>query len=134
MAKLFNSSSNSPIKVSRRVKKIVSQIQTLVEKFPECCWYDGSWWCGGTTVITETECRGIEYGNEGLYFYYADFYGDTHHKVIPYDAKLLSRLRNLQQKIHVGIYHVYSVFSLENQKVINTVPAWALKRGCYPYI
>ena len=130
MAKLFNSSSNSPIQVSRRVKKIVSQIQSLIKEFPDCCWYDGSWWCGNGSVITETECLAMTYAADGLHFWFADFYGDHHFTVLPYDAKLLSRLRNLQQKIWVSTWRIVS----GKKTVKKTVPAWALKRGCYPHI
>ena len=129
MAKVFNSNSSSSFRVGRKVKKIVSQISSLIDKFPSCCWYDGSWWCGGSSVTTETECLSITYAADGLHFWYADFYGDPHFHVIPYDAKLLSRLRNLQQKIWIGTYCIVS-----KGYVKKTVPAWALKRGCYPHI
>lgn len=130
MATSFNSNSSSSFRVGRKVKKIVSQIQRLIHEFPDCCWYDGSWWCGGDTIVTtETELRLIEYADDGVRFGYSDFYGDRHYEVIPYDAKLLSRLRNLQQKIWIGMYCIVS-----KGHVKKTIPAWALKRGCYPHI
>ena len=130
MATSFNSNSSSSFRVGRKVKKIVSQIQSLIEKHSNHSWYDGKWWCGGAAVTTETEALSIRYANDGIHFWYADFYGDPHFKVIPYDAKLLSRLRNLQEKIWVGMHHVVS----RKQNIKNTIPAWALKRGCYPHI
>lgn len=80
-------------------------------------------------MTTETECLSITYAADGLHFWYADLYGDPTFDVIPYDAKLLSRLRNLQQKIWIGMFCIVSKGNVEK-----TVPAWALKRGCYPHI
>lgn len=120
MAKLFNSSSNSPIQVSRRVKKIVSQIQSLIEKHYNHCWYDGKWcWIGGITHVYETECRSISCDPDGVRFLYEDPNGMMCQKLFPYNGRLYSKLRALQQLIWVSpAYHT-----------AKDAPAWELKYG-----
>ena len=57
MAKVFNSNSSSSFRVCRKVKKIVSQIQSLIEKFPNRCWYDSKLcWSSGITHVFATPC------------------------------------------------------------------------------
>lgn len=119
MAQLFNSSSNSPVRVERKVKKIVSQIQSLIDKFPDCCWYDGKWVFSNGPHVYETECRGIHFEEDGVLFIFEDPYGQLHGRILPYGPKLYSRLKLLRQLIWVSPgYHTKK-----------DAPAWALRWG-----
>ena len=122
MAQLLNSRSNSPVRVGRKVKKIVSQISSLIDKFPSCCWYDGRWYdVGGrnNSYVFETECRGIDFKEDGVYFYFDDPFGQTRFRKLPYGPKLYSRLKLLRQLIWVSPdYHTKK-----------DAPSWALRWG-----
>lgn len=120
MAQKFNSHSDSPIRVGRKVKKIVSSIQSLIDKFPNCCWYDGRWCFGaGRPYVYETACLGIMYKENGVLFMFEDPFGNRYGETLPYGAKLYSRLKALRQLIWVSPgYH--------NKK---DVPSWAYKYG-----
>ena len=120
MAQLLNSRSNSPVRIGRKVKKIVSLIQSLINKFPTCCWYDGKWcWSTGITHVYETCCLSISCDPEGVRFLFEDPYGMTCQKLYPYNGRLYSKLRALQQLIWISPdYHT-----------TKDAPKWALKYG-----
>lgn len=120
MAQLLNFRSNSPVRVGRKVKKIVSQISSLIDKFPSRCWYDGRWYFGGNgPQVYETECRGIHFKEDGVLFLFDDPYGQTHGRILPYGPKLYSRLKLLRKLIWVSPdYHTKK-----------DAPAWALRWG-----
>ena len=123
MAKVFNSNSSSSFRVGRKVKKIVSQIKSLIEKHYNHCWYDGRWYdVGGgrhNSYVFETECRGIEFKEDGVYFYFDDPFGQTRFRKLPYGPKLYSRLKLLRQLIWVSPYY----------HTKKDAPAWALRLG-----
>ena len=119
MAKVFNSNSSSSFRVGRKVKKIVSQIQSLIEKHCDHCWYDGKWGFGNGPHVYETECRGIYFEEDGVLFLFDDPYGQRQGRILPYGPKLYSRLKLLRQLIWVSPdYHTKK-----------DAPAWALRWG-----
>ena len=120
MAKVFNSSSNSPVRVGRKAEEIVSSIQRLIHEFPDCCWYDGKWYFQPHIAhVYETPCLSIHYVKDGVLFQYEDPFGNRNGRTFPYNGRLYSKLRALQQLIWVSPdYHT-----------IKDAPAWALKYG-----
>ena len=121
MATSFNSNSSSSFRVCRKVKKIVTQIQSLIEKFPGRCWYDGKWHNVGSdySYVFETPCLSIRCMNNGVLFQYEDPFGNRNGRIFPYNGRLYSKLRALQQLIWISPdYHT-----------TKDAPAWALKYG-----
>ncbi len=120
MAKVFNSNSSSSFRVGRKVKKIVSQIQSLIEKFPNRCWYDSKLcWSSGITHVFATPCLFIRCQKNGVLFRYEDANGYSNNTTFPYNGRLYSKLRALQKMIWVSPdYHT-----------TKDAPAWALKYG-----
>lgn len=119
MAKVLNSNSSSSFRVGRKVKKIVSQIQSLIEKHYNHCWYNGKWYFQPHIAhVYETECRAISCDPDGVRFLYADPNGMMCQKLFPYNGRLYSKLRALQQLIWVSPYYAKK-----------DTPAWALKYG-----
>ena len=120
MAKVFNSNSSSSFRVGRKVKKIVSQIQSLIEKHCDHCWYDGKWYFQPNIAhVYETPCLSILYVKDGVLFLYEDPFGNRNGRIFPYNGRLYSKLRALQQLIWVSpAYHTKK-----------EAPKWALKYG-----